>query len=137
LILQIAGEMHDIGKIMIDSQILQKGSSLTESETSEMRRHVEVGYQIMKSVNEYAPLAEDVLGHHERWDGSGYPHGLKGETIPLGARIIAVADAYDTMVAGRVYQKPRTPEEAAAELLANAGTQFDPDVVRVFIDKVR
>lgn len=135
--LQIAGEMHDIGKIMIDSQILQKDSSLTKSETSEMRRHVEVGYQIMKSVNEYAPLAEDVLGHHERWDGSGYPHGLKGEAIPLGARIIAVADAYDTMVSGRVYRKPRTPEEAAAELLANAGTQFDPDVVRVFIDQVR
>jgi len=134
--LRTAGLMHDIGKIIIEDQILEKPGSLNELEWREIRRHSETGYRIMSSVNELSPLAKYVLAHHERWDGKGYPHGLKGEEIPLAARIIAIADAYDAMTSARPYRSALSREAAIEELKRNAGTQFDPDIVKVFAEIV-
>jgi putative nucleotidyltransferase with HDIG domain len=131
-----AGVLHDIGKIIIPPEILNKPGRLTDEEYAIVKRHSETGYQILKSSDEYAKLAEYVLYHHERWDGSGYPQGLKGEEIPLQSRIISVADAYEAMTAIRPYQKTQTKEEATAELLRCAGTQFDPRIVDVFVRQV-
>ncbi len=89
--------LHDIGKIMIPSELLNKPGKLTDEEFDTIKRHPETGYQILKSVDEYVPIAKYVLHHHERWDGSGYPAGLKGEEIPLQSRIISVADAFEAM----------------------------------------
>lgn len=127
-----AGELHDIGKISIDNEILDKNGSLNESEWEQIKRHPRVGESILGAVNDYGPLAEWVLSHHERWDGTGYPNGLKGTDIPKMARIIAVADAYDAMISERPYRKAMSKEEAVAELEACAGSQFDPEVVKVF-----
>jgi len=134
--LRTVGLMHDIGKIIIDDRILDKPGALSESEWLEIKRHSEVGYRILSSVNEFAPLAEYVLAHHERWDGKGYPKGLKGEEIPLEARIIAVADTYDAMTSDRPYRKALSKEVAIEEIERNAGTQFDPCIARVFVEKV-
>lgn len=134
--LKTLGLLHDIGKIAIDDKILNKQVKLTPDELSEIRRHPEIGYRILSSVNDMAEMAEFVLAHHERWDGKGYPKGLKGKEIPLQARIVAVADAYDAMTGERNYRKPLTEAEAAEELERNAGTQFDPEIVRIFLEKV-
>lgn len=134
--LKTAGILHDIGKITIPSEMLNKPSKLTKEEFEVIRRHPETGYQMLRSVDEYVPLAESVLFHHERWDGKGYPCGLKGEDIPLEARIIAVADVYEAMTAKRSYQRTKSKEEAVAELERCSGTQFDPDIVKVFVEKV-
>ncbi|MGE5544515.1 MAG: PAS domain S-box protein [Bacillota bacterium] len=134
--LRTGGLMHDIGKITIDENILEKSGPLTESERLEVNRHVETGYRILSSVNEFAQIAEFVLAHHERWDGWGYPRGLKGEEIPLEARIIAIADAYDAMTTERPYCRALSKEEAIRELRENAGSQFDPVITQVFIEKV-
>jgi diguanylate cyclase (GGDEF)-like protein/PAS domain S-box-containing protein len=131
-----AGVLHDIGKIIIPPEILNKPGRLTDEEYAIVKRHSETGYQILKSSDEYAKLAEYVLYHHERWDGSGYPQGLKGEEIPLQSRIISVADAYEAMTAIRPYQITQTKEAATAELLRCAGTQFDPRIVDVFVRQV-
>jgi HD-GYP domain-containing protein (c-di-GMP phosphodiesterase class II) len=134
--IKIAGSLHDIGKIMIPPELLNKPGKLTDEEYAIVKRHPETGYQILKSVDEYVSLAKYLLYHHERWDGKGYPEGLSGDAIPLQARIIAVADAYEAMTASRPYQKSKTTDEAKAELRRCAGTQFDPEVVRVFLQKV-
>jgi len=134
--LRMAGLMNNIGKITVNEKILNKISSLTECEWSEIKRHPETGYKILSSVNKFAPLAEDILSHHERWDGKGYPRGLKGEKISLRARIIAIADAYDAMISDRPYRKALSKEDALEEIKRNAGTQFDPHLVKVFIDEV-
>ncbi|HAS74240.1 MAG TPA: hypothetical protein DCS67_08870, partial [Clostridiales bacterium UBA8960] len=105
--LEVASLLHDIGKISISDAILNKNSALSEGETIEIRRHSECGYQILKSVDIYSSLSEIVLHHHERWDGEGYPYGLKGEAIPLLSRIITVADAYEAMVSSRPYRSAR------------------------------
>lgn len=133
---KMAGALHDIGKIMVPSQVLKKAGKLTDDEYNLVKRHPEIGYQMLKTVEEYAHLSECVLYHHERWDGSGYPVGLKGERIPLFARIIAVADAFEAMTAKRPYQKTRTKEQSIEELKANAGKQFDPEIVRIFVENV-
>jgi len=130
--LRTVGLMHDIGKIAIDDHILDKDGELDESEWLQIKRHSETGYRILSSVNEYAQLAEYVLAHHERWDGNGYPKGLKGQSIPLVARIIAVADSYDAMTSDRPYRKALSREFAMQEITRNSGTQFDPDIVSVF-----
>jgi len=134
--IKTAGVLHDIGKIMVPPEILNKPGPLTPEEFEVIKRHPETSYQILRSVDDYAVFSEDVLYHHERIDGGGYPEGLKGEQIPLNARIIAVADAYEAMTADRPYQVTLTKEEAIQELEKHAGTQFDTEVVRIFVDKV-
>ncbi|MEZ4628666.1 MAG: HD domain-containing phosphohydrolase [Eubacteriales bacterium] len=101
-----------------------------------MRKHPEIGFRIAQNNVDLAPISEYILSHHERWDGSGYPRGLVGEEIPILSRILAVVDAFDAMTNERIYSKPRSREEAAAEVLRNAGTQFDPHIARVFVEQV-
>lgn len=131
-----AGVLHDIGKIVVPPELLSKADKLTDEEYEIVKRHSETGYQILKSSDEYAKLASFVLYHHERWDGRGYPEGLKGTEIPLQARMISVADAFEAMTAIRPYQKTRTAEAAAEELIRCAGKQFDPAIVDIFVKKV-
>lgn len=134
--LKTAGLLHDIGKVAINENILNKPGTLTEEEMEELKRHPEIGYRILSSVNDMAEMAEYVLAHHERWDGTGYPKRLKGNEIPLKSRIIAIADAYDAMTSDRSYRNALSKEEAIEELIKNAGTQFDPEIVKIFIEKV-
>lgn len=133
---RLAGIMHDIGKISIDDAILNKPAKLSEEEWKEMKRHPEIGFHLLSSVTRYATFAKDVLSHHERWDGLGYPSGLSGRQIPLVSRIIAVADALDAMTCERPYRKPFNLEQARDELQRCSGFQFDPAVVSVCIGKV-
>ena len=128
--------MHDIGKIGIDEKVLNKEGELTEEEWREMKRHSEIGFRILGAVTDFSHLARAVLEHHERWDGSGYPKGLKEREICLEARILAVADAYDAMTQGRPYRKEMSPADAVAELERQAGRQYDPVIVRLFVEKV-
>ncbi|MDD3705943.1 MAG: diguanylate cyclase [Clostridiaceae bacterium] len=134
--LRTLGLLHDIGKFAIDNSILNKQGRLSKEELNEIKRHPEIGYRILSSANDMAELAEFVLAHHERWDGKGYPKGLKGEEIPLQARIAAVAEAYDAMTGERAYRKALSEKKAVEELEKNSGTQFDPEIVQVFIEKV-
>lgn len=134
--IRIAGLMHDIGKMGIDEKILNKQRKLNSYEWKEIRRHPEVGYRILSSSNEFSEIAEYVLKHHERWNGKGYPGGFRGEEIPLQARIIAVADAYDAMTSNRPYRKALRVEDAMAEINRCSGTQFDPDIVKVFVNMI-
>lgn len=130
--IEMAGLLHDIGKIAIDNTILNKPEKLTDSEYQTIKRHTEIGYHILKSVDEYSNLSDYALNHHERWDGAGYPRGIKGEEIPLVARIIAVADVYEAMTAERPYRKTMSKQEAMDELIRCSGTQFDPDIIQAF-----
>jgi len=130
--LKTAGIIHDIGKIAVSSRILEKDGPLDKEEWEEIRKHPETGYNILSTVSEYSPLAKIILTHHEHWDGKGYPKGLKGDEIPLLSRILGAAEAYDVMVSGRVYRKAMSREDALAELRQCAGTQFDPEVVKIF-----
>ena len=123
--------LHDIGKIGIPDAILLKDGPLTDAEREVMKRHPHLGYNVIKAGPGFEPASEIVLAHQERYDGTGYPRGLKGEEICLGARIFAVVDAYDAIRSDRPYSKGRSPEETLAEILRNAGTQFDPAVVEV------
>ncbi len=134
--LQTAGMLHDIGKIAIHEGILNKPDRLSAREWDQMRRHPDIGYRILGSSHDMIELAECILAHHERWDGMGYPKGLKGAEIPIEARIIAIADTFDAMTSNRPYQQALSREVALAEILRCSGTQFDPDLVRVFVDKV-
>lgn len=134
--LELLATLHDIGKVAINDQILTKPGKLTEEEWVEMRRHPEIGYRIAMSTPELATVAEGILCHQERWDGKGYPRALKGEEIPLLARIIAVADAFDAMTQDRPYRRAMSDEQAIAEIERNAGTQFDPAIARVFLEKL-
>lgn len=131
--LKTAGLLHDIGKIALDEALLGKPGSLDSKEWSLMKTHPDVGYRILGSVPRLASAAEAVLAHHERWDGKGYPKGLKGDEIPRAARIIALADAYDAMTGPRTYREVFSPGEALEEIRKNAGTQFDPEMAEVFI----
>ncbi len=134
--IKIAGLMHDIGKMGIDENILNKPQKLNDEERKEVKRHPEIGYRILSSSNDFSEIAEYVLKHHERWDGKGYPGGFKGEEISIQARIIAIADAYDAMTSDRPYRKGLRVEEALAELKRCSGTQFDADLVDIFINMV-
>jgi len=124
--------MHDVGKIGVPDAILLKPAKLTEEEWEFMRRHPALGYRILAQVPYLRPAAKIVLAHHERWDGDGYPRRLKGEDIPLGARIFAICDTYDAIISDRPYRKGQSPDAALAEILRCAGTQFDPKVVEAF-----
>lgn len=134
--IKMTGLMHDIGKIGIDETILNKPYQLDVIECNEMKRHSEIGYRILSTVNEFSELANVVLEHQEKWDGSGYPRGLKGEEISRQARIIAIADSYDAMTSEKAYGKGLSQIEAVSELKRCAGTQFDPAILEIFIEKV-
>ena len=129
-----AAELHDIGKLAMPASILDKPGPLDEAELALMRTHTIVGERMLLAAPALRSVAPLVRASHERWDGGGYPDGLAGSAIPLGARIIAVCDSFDAMIAERPYRPPRSPEEAVAELRRCSGTQFDPAVVEVFID---
>ncbi len=129
----LLAQFHDIGKVGIPDRILFKPGPLTSREVAEMRRHCEIGYFIAISPPDLMPVADWILKHHEWWNGKGYPLGLKGEEIPLECRILAIADAYDAMTNDRPYRKAMSHKEAVAELKKCAGTQFDPDLVPLFI----
>lgn len=133
--LELLATLHDIGKVGISDYILTKQGELSDDEWVELKRHPEIGYRIAMSSPELIPVAESILCHHERWDGGGYPQGLSGENIPLLSRIIAVADAYDAMTQDRAYRSALTHQEAISELINNAAKQFDPVVVRVFLEE--
>ena len=135
--LQLLSMLHDIGKVGIDDRILNKPGKLSEEEWLIMKKHPEIGYRIANSLPELASIGEYILTHHERWDGKGYPKGLKGEEIPLLSRILAVVDAYDAMTEERVYRKKRSQEEAMEEIMNNSGTQFDPAIVEIFAHCMR
>ena len=129
----VAGLLHDIGKIGVPDTILKKPDGLTPDEFEVMKRHPRIGAAILERSPFLRPAVEGVLHHHERWDGRGYPDGLRGEEIPLEGRILAVADAYDAIVTTRAYRDRRDPEAAVEELRRCAGTQFDPAVVEAFV----
>ncbi|MEW5952546.1 MAG: PAS domain S-box protein [Bacillota bacterium] len=131
--LRLLAQFHDIGKVGIPDRILLKPGSLTAEESAEMQRHCEIGYRIALSVPDLMPVADWILKHHEWWDGSGHPLGLKGEEIPLECRILAIADAYDAMTSDRPYRYAPGHEYAMAELKEFAGKQFDPLLVKRFI----
>jgi response regulator RpfG family c-di-GMP phosphodiesterase len=130
--LELGALLHDIGKIGVPDAILRKPSKLTEREWEKMRLHPEHGYRILRNIPFLEGAAKVVSQHHERWDGTGYPNGLKGEAIDIGARIFAVIDAFDAMISDRVYRQGRSYEDALEELRICAGTQFDPLVVEAF-----
>ena len=134
--LEIVARLHDIGKIAIPDSILKKPGSLNKKEWNKMKEHPEIGYRIAQASQELAAIADKILAHHERWDGTGYPKGLKGEEIPLLSRIASVVDAYDAMTNDRVYRPAMPKEEAKEELINCAGTQFDPQIVDVFINQI-
>ncbi|MCO6510239.1 MAG: HD domain-containing protein [Aridibacter famidurans] len=130
--LELGALLHDIGKIGVPDAILRKPSKLTEKEWEKMKLHPVHGYRILRNIPFLGGAARVVSQHHERWDGTGYPNGLKGEAIDIGARIFAVIDAFDAMISDRVYRRGRPYEDAIKELDACAGSQFDPLVVEAF-----
>ena len=131
------GRLHDIGKIGIREEILNKPGPLTPQEWEEVKNHSLLGYQIVQPVEFLGSGREVLLHHQERYDGKGYPEGLKGDRIPLGARMIAITDSYDAMVTDRPYRKRLSTDTALAELKKCGGTQFDPKLVRVFVAMIR
>jgi len=134
--LEQAGLFHDIGKISIPDSILNKPGKLTDEEYEIIKSHTQVGYQILRAADEYSDLAIHALHHHERWDGKGYPSRLKGEDIPLFSRIINVVDAYEAMTADRPYRKKMSQEYAVSEIVKCSGSQFDPKIAQLFVEKI-
>ncbi len=134
--IELVSTLHDIGKISLDEKILNKLGSLTDEEWREIKKHPEVGFRIANATPELRHLSEYILCHHERWDGKGYPQGLSGEDIPLISRIITITDAFDAMTQDRPYRKAMTEDVAVAEIVRNAGSQFDPNLAMIFIEKV-
>jgi diguanylate cyclase (GGDEF)-like protein len=132
---RLAGSLHDLGKLAIPEEILRKPGALNDSERLVLQRHPQIGHRMLESLG-VEPIAEWVLHHHERWDGDGYPGRLRGTEIPLGARIIFVADAFDAMTSERVYRKPLSERDAVSELERCAGSQFDPAVVEAFSEEL-
>jgi diguanylate cyclase (GGDEF)-like protein/putative nucleotidyltransferase with HDIG domain len=135
--IEYAAALHDIGKIGVADSILHKQDSLEPDEWMEMKRHSELGYQILNGIDFLHEAAEIVYSHHERFDGMGYPRGLKGEEMPLGARVFAVVDAYDAMTSRRPYREAMRQEDAVEEILRNSGTQFDPIIVAAFLRMIQ
>jgi HD-GYP domain-containing protein (c-di-GMP phosphodiesterase class II) len=130
---EIASLLHDIGKVGVPQEILQKPGRLTPEEYEEVKKHPDYGWAILRLLPGFEQVSLFVLHHHERIDGTGYPGGLRGEEIPLGARIVAIVDAFDVMMSGRSYRDPLPPEEAFRRLNAARGTQFDACIVDLFV----
>ena len=131
-----AAELHDVGKVLVPDAILNKPGELSEDELALMRRHAIAGWLILRESAESDAIAALVRSSHERWDGMGYPDGLAGEAIPLGARIIKICDAFDAMTHERPYRSARSGAEALAELREGAGVRYDPTLVAVFLTAV-
>ncbi len=132
--MRYAGILHDIGKIGISENILSKPGRLTKEEFEEIKKHSIIGEKIVRPLRFSDIIAPFVRGHHERWDGNGYPDGLAGKAIPIGARIVSIADAYDTMTTDRPYRSRMSGEEAINILREEKGTQWDAKLVDAFID---
>jgi len=135
--IEYAAALHDIGKIGVADEILRKAEPLEPQEWQEMKRHSDLGYQILNGIDFLADASEIVYAHHERFDGNGYPRGLAAEEMPLGARVFAVVDAYDAMTSRRPYRDAMSQDDALEEIMRNSGSQFDPDVVAAFLTMVR
>ncbi len=135
--LSVLADLHDLGKIAIPDDIATKKDELSNRDWQVLRSYPEIGYNIALSSKKFSNIAEYILTHHERWDGKGYPQGLKGEDIPLLSRITAIADAYDVMRSGRFYKNTLSRDEALEELKKSSGTQFDPKLIRKFIEVIK
>ena len=131
--LRLGGALHDIGKIAVNSSVLRKPGALTEEELAQIRTHPVAGARLIEAVEDFRRALPYVLHHHERWDGAGYPHGLRGEEIPFEARLLGVADAFDAMTSDRSYRPALLVEQALAELERCAGSQFDPELAEMFV----
>lgn len=135
--LKVAGLVHDIGKIGIDENILNSPIRLTDEQWIEMKKHSEIGYRILSGSEEFSEIAQFVLEHQEKWDGTGYPRGISGEDITMEARIISLADAFDAMTRPRTYGTVFTVEQALLEIQRCAGTHFDPKLSKMFVEQYR
>jgi diguanylate cyclase (GGDEF)-like protein len=134
--LSLLAKFHDIGKVGISDAILLKEGPFTPEEWAEMKRHCEIGYRIALSAADLVPIADWILKHHEWWDGQGYPLGIKGEEIPVECRLLAIANAYESLTSARTYRRKFSHREAVAELRRCAGTQFDPELLNTFLKMV-
>jgi HD-GYP domain-containing protein (c-di-GMP phosphodiesterase class II) len=132
-LVRAAAELHDVGKLALPETILQKPGQLDEEEWKIVQQHTLIGERIIAAAEGLEHVALTVRSTHERWDGTGYPDGLRGEEIPLAARMIAICDAYDAITTERPYRNARSSDRAIEELRASAGTQFDPELVEAFI----
>jgi HD-GYP domain-containing protein (c-di-GMP phosphodiesterase class II) len=132
LALRYAATLHDVGKVRVDADLVNKLGRLSEEELQEMRRHAELSLEVLEQHDWLHASLPMIIHHHERWDGNGYPTGLPANLIPLGARIIAVAEVFDTLVAGPAWKARVSEADAVEELRSCAGTQFDPEVVAAF-----
>ena len=130
--IELAGLLHDIGMIGVAEEILNKSQKLSDEEFEKIKMHVHYSVKILEDIKQLSEITEIIKYHHEYYNGCGYPYGLKGDEIPLGSRIIAIADAYDAMVSNRAYRKSLTHEEAIKVLEQGAGKQFDPDLIEIF-----
>ncbi len=134
--LRVASLLHDIGKIATPEKILQKTGPLDSDEWQQIENHAGLGSKLLDRVQKMSSIIPGIRHHHERFDGRGYPGGLSGKNIPLLARIIAIADAYDAMTNRRSYHQPKETSEALQELKRCAGTQFDPDLIQCFVELI-
>jgi putative nucleotidyltransferase with HDIG domain len=133
-LLRVGGPLHDVGKLGVSDEVLAKPGRLDDDELEQIREHPKLGARILLRVAAFRAAIPYVLYHHERWDGNGYPTGRAGEQIPLEARVLAVADAFDAMTSDRPYRRPLDHQAAVAEVARCSGTQFDPEVVRIFLE---
>jgi HD-GYP domain-containing protein (c-di-GMP phosphodiesterase class II) len=134
--LNLATRLHDIGKVGVPGSILKKKDKLLPEELAQVQQHPEIGQKILREAEKVQDLISAILYHHERWDGKGYPEQLKGKEIPVMARIVGIVDAYRAMISDRPYRKALTLEKAAAELRKGAGSQFDPQMVELFVKAI-
>jgi len=133
--LRFGGILHDVGKIGIPDEILRKPGRLTDEEYDYIKKHPMFGAEIITPISQMKSLMPNIMHHHERFDGMGYPNGLKGKKIPFCARVIAIADSFDAMTSGRLYRSKFTDAQACQELLDHRGTQFDAKLVGIFIQR--
>jgi putative nucleotidyltransferase with HDIG domain len=132
--LRVGGPLHDIGKLAVSDEVLRKEGRLDDHELAQIREHPKIGAKLLLKVSALREAIPYVLYHHERWDGTGYPSGKAGEEIPVEARVLAIADAFDAMTSDRPYRRALTREQALTEVERCSGTQFDPRIAQVFLE---